>query len=418
MITRTYKVKLRPAKRAHERLDEVLRDNCRLYNAALEHRRWAWKMGQTSISLYDQSRELTQVRADDQAFGDVHRTIQVGTLRRLDKAFDAFFRRVKSGDAPGFPRFRSSRRFRSLTIDNNVQARGMLKLRDGGKGFLRIKGLPRLPFRCRRELPETEHLAEIRIVRTPRRVEAHLVYRMQTEVPQPPANPQNGVGLDMGIHEQVTTSNGRTWPGYVKNTRRLKRLQRRVSRAKRGSNGRRKKVLALAREADRLTAQRQGWAHELSATLVNGGHDLIAAEALQIKDMLERRSDELPRQVEARINRGINQQAWGDLLQKIEYKAESAGIRFEGVDPAYTTQDCSRCGTRVPKAIGTEVHHCASCGLKIGRRVNAALNVLRLGLAQAAGGNLAGAQEARLSTAPDGAGLRRKPRSPGQPDIA
>ena len=396
-VTRTYTAKVYPAKRGHQALDEALAAQCRLYNAALEHRRWAYKMGQVSITYAQQSRELTQIRADDPEMEGLHRTIQVGTLRRVDRAFQAFFRRVQQGQAPGFPRFKSSRRWRTLVCDNNVQARSMVKLGDNGRGWIRIKGLPRFEFRSNRELPPIANLAELRIIRKPRRVEAQFVFHIDVDAPEPPAGPNAPIGLDLGVHNQVTMSDGTFEPGYRRDRRRAKRLQRRVSRAVKGSNNRRKKVASLAREHDRLAARRRGWTHELSASIVGKrGYDFIAAENLSIQQMMSERSEELPREVEARVNQGIGDQAWADLLSKIQYKAESAGIGFVQVDPKNTTAACSGCGVLVPKSIGALVHDCPQCGLRLDRRANSARNVLRLGLAQAAGGKLPGAEAARL----------------------
>jgi putative transposase len=407
-ITRTYKVKLHLSRSAHQRLEGELRSQGRLYNAALEHRRWAYKMGGHSITYAQQSRELTQVRADDPEMAAVHRTIQVATLRRIDRAFQGFFRRVRNGERPGFPRFKPASRFRTLVCDNNIQARSMVKIREGGKGVVRIKGLAAMHFKSDRVLPPISNLMELRITRTPRRVEAHLVFTTQTEVPLPPAEPTRAIGLDMGVHSQVTYSDGRQILGYGRRRYRIKRLQRRVSRAQRGSNRRRKKVAALAKEHDRETARRKGWTHELSADIVKN-HDFIAAEHLSIGRMLEERTQELPREVEKRVNEGIADQAWGDLLAKIAYKAESAGVRFVQVDPRNTTVACSGCGTMAPKAISERLHRCPHCRLVLVKGHNSAINVLRLGLAQAAGGSHPGTQGGRLSTAPVGAGLRRKP---------
>ena len=403
-ITRTYRVKLYPSKAAHQRLDEELRAQARLYNAALENRRWAYKMGGHTITLGQQSRELTQIRADDPEYGAVHRTIQVGTLRRLDKAFQAFFRRVRNGDRPGFPRFKPAFRFRTLVCDNNVQVRSMVKIGEGGKGVVRVKGMLPMRFKTNRPLPPIGNLVELRVTRTPRRVEAHLVFTTQAEVPTALAEPVRPVGLDLGVHSQVTFSDGRAVPGYQRRRQSIKRLQRRVSRAKKGSNSRGKKVSALAKEHDRESARRKGWTHELSAAIVKD-HDFVAAEALSIQRMVQERNEALPREVEKRVNQGIADQAWGDLLEKIAYKAESAGVGFAQVDPKNTTIACSGCGAMVPKAIGERTHRCPHCRLVMAKGWNSAINVLRLGLAQAAGGKVAGVQGGRLPTEPGGAGL-------------
>ena len=419
-LTRTYTETLRLTRKGHERLNEVLRDQCRLYNAALEHRRWAWKMAGDTVTLAAQSRELTAVRGDDPEAAAVHRTIQIGTLRRLDRAYQAFFRRVKAGDKPGFPRFKSSRRFRTLVCDNNVQVRHMVKIDDRGKGWIRVKGLCPMGFRAHRELPPISDLVELRICRTPRRVVAHLVFTSNVEVPVPTEAPERPVGIDLGVRSQVAFSDGQVVPGRREDRRRVRRLQRRVSRANRGSHSRRKKVATLAKEKQRQAEARKGWSHELSANIVSR-YDFIALEDLTVKNMVRSAKgtvEEPGRNVRAKagLNRSIHEQAWGDLAGKLGYKAESAGVPLVQVDPRNTSQECSGCGVLVPKALSVRTHQCSHCGLTLDRDVNAARNVLRRGLmVHAAGGKPAGAQVARESTETIGAGLRRIPlrRIPG-----
>ena len=400
-MIRTYKVKLYPSRKAHQRLDEVLRAQCRLYNAALEHRRWAWKMAGETISFVNQSKELTAVRADDADAAAIHRTIQVGTLRRLDRAYQAFFRRVKAGEKPGFPRFKSSRRFRTLVCDNNVQARHMVKVNNLGKGWIRIKGLRPMLFRTKRELPPISDLVELRVCRTPRRVVAHLVFTSEIEVPAPPRSPERPVGIDLGVRSHVAMSDGTIVPGRREDRRRVRRLQRKVARAKRGSNSRRKKVATLAREKQRQAEARKGFTHELSAEIVRR-YDFIAVEDLTIRNLVRsaRGTVENPgRNVSAKsgLNRSISEQAWGDLVSKVAYKAESAGVLVVEVDPRNTSQVCSGCGELVPKALRVRTHDCPYCGLILDRDVNAARNVLRRGLlAHVTGGKPAGAQVARF----------------------
>ena len=319
--------------------------------------------------------------------------------------------RVRAGERSGFPRFKPVSRFRTLTCDNNAQARQMVKIESGGKGTIRVKGLPTLKFQASRELPPAGHLAEFRITRTPKRVEAQFVFRMEVDVPAPSDPPVRPVGLNVGVRLQVASHDGDLIvEGRREDTRRAKRLQRKVSRGQRGSNSRRKKVRSLAKEIQYQAERRKGESHELSARLVKR-HDFIAVEDLNIQRMTAsaRGTQESPGEnvaLKAGLNRAILDQAWGDLIAKIQYKAESAGVGFVKVDPAYTTQDCSLCGLRVPKLLGARYHRCPQCRVRLLRAVNAARNVLRLGLASAAGGKLAGAQEGSLLTEADGPGLR------------
>ena len=153
--------------------------HCTLYNAALANRRDAWRMRKKNIFFRNQSKELTLVRADDPAWSGQHRRLAVGTLRRVDRAFQAFFRRVRNGEAPGFPRFKPLSRFRTLEVDG-VEP-GMLRYNlDRGKVFLHLKGLPRLEMRTKgRPIPPKEDLTTIRVTRTGRRCTVSLGYRVE-----------------------------------------------------------------------------------------------------------------------------------------------------------------------------------------------------------------------------------------------
>ena len=149
-LMRTFRTRAYLSKAGHQRLDEILAEQCLLYNAALEERSTAWKGHKIAISLYDQGKSLTQVRGDfPDIEGAVDRRIQVGTPKRLDKAYAAFFRRVKSGDTPGHPRFKSRRRWKTLDLYSGA-SRYVRYDADKYKGVVRIKGLPgfvqKLPF--------------------------------------------------------------------------------------------------------------------------------------------------------------------------------------------------------------------------------------------------------------------------------
>ena len=271
-----------------------------------------------------------------------------------------------------------------------------------------------MEFRCKRELPPIDNLVELRVIKSARRVEAQLVFTTEAEDPEPVRHPERPVGVDVGINAVVALSDGSMVPGRNEDWRRTRRLQRRVSRAKKGGHNRRKRVTALAKHRQRQGEARKGWAHEISAGLVKR-YDFIAVEDLGIKNMVRSASGTVEDpgsnvKAKAGLNRSIQEQAWGDLIAKIAYKAASAGVRLVAVDPRNTCQACSGCGALVPKALSVRVHHCPDCGLTLDRDVNAARNILRRGLeAHAAGGNHTGVQVGCLSTAPVGAGLHRNP---------
>ena len=135
----------------HRRLDEAFRECARLYNAALEHWQTAWKHGH-SVSLYEQCRELTAIRHDDAYWGGVGVQVGRGVLRRLDRARQAFYRRCKAGEKPGYPRFRSSRRWKTIEIAQPIAS---MVTNKRGKWVVKVKGLPILVIKPRRDLPDS-----------------------------------------------------------------------------------------------------------------------------------------------------------------------------------------------------------------------------------------------------------------------
>ena len=192
---RTYQVRVQLTRDGHRRLDERLRAHCRLYNAALQERRDAWRMVRRSINYAAQSRELTLVRQDDSEWAGEHRRLAVATLKRVDLAFAAFFRRVKAGETPGFPRFKSWRRYR--TLDIYAGADHFLQVNDAGtRATIRIKGLLTMRLQLHRQLPDGQPLT-IRITRKPRRVVVSLVYHHENPEPVAVA-PEHPVGIDAG----------------------------------------------------------------------------------------------------------------------------------------------------------------------------------------------------------------------------
>ena len=224
----------------------------------------------------------------------------------------------------------------------------------------------------------------IRITRTPRRVVASLVYsRVDPEKTDTP--PERPVGIDAGVAKRITLSDGRYVDRREVDRRKLRRLQRRVARTKRGSAGRRKKVATLAREWQRISERNRGDEHQISATIVHN-YDFIAVEDLQIGNMVRSAAgtvNEPGRNVAAKsgLNRAILDQSWGRLYDKVEYQAARAGIRFVRVPPHNTSRACSACGAIDAASRRSQaVFRCTSCGHAVNADVNAATIILRRGL--------------------------------------
>ena len=380
-LRRTYRCRVSMTAAAHNQLDSLFRDCAALYNAALEERTDCYRKTGRTITYYDQCKSLTEIRRDLDGFSDLSLQVQRGVLARLDRAFQAFFARVKHGDKPGFPRFRSARRWHSIELAEVSPT--MVRSRDGCV-TLTVKGLPAFRLLPTRELPPPADLAALRIIRYARRTEVHLTFAVPAAEPKKIENP---VGIDMGIAARITFSDGTAIDRRFTCPKRVRRLQRAVSRSRKGSHQRRKRASALRREHERQAEANRQHLHRISSDLCHR-YDGFAVEDLQIQNMTRRARD---KGVAAKsgLNKAIVEQSWAMAVRLLADKAESAGLRVERVAPHGTSQGCSGCGAVVPKSLRVRVHRCPDCGLVLDRDVNAARNILlRSGLTRA--GNSAG----------------------------
>ena len=369
-MIRSYKCRAKISRSGHEELSRVFQLCADLYNACLEERIDCYRKTGKGRTYYDQCKALTEVRADDPEYRNISVQVFRGAVGRIDKAFQSFFRRLKNKEKAGFPRFRKGKRWH--TIEINDQCRRMLK-RQGDKLVLKINGLPRIEVKPSRELPPDTMLKAIRITRKPVRTEVALSYDLPSvETVKEITNP---VGIDVGISKRLTMSNGQMVEKREIDRRKIIRLQRSVSRKKKGSNNRRKAVVLLAKEWQRLTDEERNYLHRLTAEIVKM-YDFIAVEKLKTKNMLRN----------GNLARSISEQTWGKCMTLLGEKAESAGVKMVHVDPKGTSQECSSCGATVKKSLSVRTHKC-DCGLEIDRDMNAALNILHRGVS-IAGGNV------------------------------
>jgi len=344
-----------------DKLDNLLRLARQLYNAALQQRRDAWKYQHKSLNYYDQANQLKEVRNEIPEFAQLNFSATQDMLRRLDKSFKAFFRRVKSGDKAGFPRFKGRNRFDSITFPTYGDG---IKIK-GGRLYVQNVGL--LKIKIHRVLE-----GEINTVTIKRECgKWYVVFSNTVEIKPLPVSDRT-VGIDVGLESFAVTSDGE----YIENPRYLREAevvlrvaQRSVSRKKKGSNNRRKAVRLLAKKHLRVKRQRADFAHKVADNLVKN-YGRIAVEDLRIKNMVRNHH----------LARSISDAGWGQFLSILAYKAEYAGREFVQVNPNGTSQICSGCGATVKKSLSTRVHNCPACGLSLNRDFNAALNIKRLGL--------------------------------------
>jgi putative transposase len=355
-VNRSYQFRAYPTAEQAAALDTQLSEACRLFNAAIQERRDAWRMARKSLGLFDQCRQLKDIRAA----GDVgipNFSTAVGVLKRVDRAFAAFFRRVKAGERPGYPRFRSFRRYDSITFSIGNGA----SLKPAG---VRAHGVGIIPFKRHRP-----------IVGTPKQVTFKrdagrwfVVVTVDCE-PEPMPKLDSEIGVDVGLASFATLSDGTEIenPRHERIAARSVRVARRtVARRQRGSSRHQKAAQRLQRALGKVRRQRADFHHKVSRALVNA-HGLIAVEDLNIKGLAR-----------TRMARSVHDAGWASFITKLAYKAESAGRVLVKVNPAGTSQTCP-CGQAVPKTLSKRRHDCPSCGLSTSRDHAAALTILGLG---------------------------------------
>lgn len=315
------------------------------------------------MTKFAQMRLLTKLRAEQQAWRDLSLQVSRGVLARLDRAFRAFFRRLRAGEKPGFPRFQGRGRFQCIELAE--VAPGMVKA-----NRIRVKGLPVIRIRPSRPLPDSRQLKGLRLVMHQRTLSVDLVYAEQAN---PLPQTSVAVGIDMGVNERMTLSDGSSVERRVVDRKRERRLQRVISRRKKGSKGRGKAVAAFAREKRRNAVRNRNACHRLTTELVRR-YGFIAIEGLQIGSMTSFGGGH-----KRGLNREVLAQTWGVLRYQLTYKAEWAGRQLVEVNPAYTSRTCAECGevNRQPRTY--RIFKCSSCGHVQDRDINAAQNILARG---------------------------------------
>ena len=364
----TYKYRLFPTSSQRTSLEQTL-ETCRwLYNKTLETRKNAWEQEQKSMGRYDTINLILQWKTEKPALNNVYSQVLQDVCTRVDLAFKAFFRRVKSGDKEsGYPRFKAYGRYDSFTFPQTG-----FKL-TGDK--LTISKIGNVEIKLHRPICATGKTLTIQ-----RDAVGNFYACFSCECASKPLEPTDqSVGIDLGLTTFAYFSDGnqierRRW--MKKDAADIARLQRNKERFAKGSPERRKVIKALCHAYDRVANRRRDFAHQESRKLVNQ-YQFIAFEDLDIQAMQSRPVGTRFKS----ITRGIADVAWGQFVQFTTYKAADAGRVVVRVNPRGTTQMCSGCHAIVPKDLRVRIHDCPHCALVLNRDHNAALNILARGLA-------------------------------------
>lgn len=358
-MNKSFKYRIYPTKEQIFILESQLKGACELYNAALEERMGAWKKAKKSIRLYEQCKHLKYLRAEGLlSLPNSHCSQNV--LHRLDKAFKAFFNRVERGEKPGYPRFKTARRYDSITFPRYGAG---CKLLDK---HIYIQGVGNVKIKLHRSVE-----GEIKNVSVKREVGKWFVFLAVEYFPEALPNSTLETGIDVGLTTFAAMSDGSEIdnPRFYEESQIKLRVASRIiaRRPNKKSNRRRKAVQTVSLLHEKIRNQRSDFHHKISRMLVNK-YGTIVVEDLNIVGLSR-----------GFLAKFVSDAGWGLFLNKLAYKAESAGREFIKVDPRGTSQTCT-CGNKVPKKLSKRQHLCLECGLSQGRDHTSAQVILQRGV--------------------------------------
>lgn len=359
---KTYKFRIYPNKPQQKQMERSLEICRQVYNRTLAERKTAYDERGVTLSKYTLNKLLPEWKKENPEYKEVFSQTLQEVQERVDLAFKHFFRRVRNGEKPGYPRFKGKGWYDSFTYPQMG-----FKLEDN---ILYLSKIGNVRVKVHREIE-----GDIKRIIVRRSACKKWYVSITTEcedIEIPERDMEQVVGIDMGLSSFVTLSNGTAIPNprfFRLEEKELAKAQRKLSKAAKGSPERKKAIRVVQRVHERIANKRYDFIHQLSRQLVDD-YSFIAFEDLNIKNMLKNHC----------LAKSISDAAWNMLISATKYKAESAGSLVALVNPANTSKMCSRCGLLVEKTLADRTHKCNSCGLVLDRDHNAAINILRLGL--------------------------------------
>jgi putative transposase len=358
--------KLKGKAEQYQVIDEMIRTAQFVRNKTLRY--WMDNQGIKLVDLYKQCAVMAK---EFEWAGKLNSMARQASAERAIFAIQRFFAncKAKQPGKKGYPQFK--KHTRSVEYKTSGWAlsadKRCLTLKDGfAAGKFKLIGSRELHFYAPNEIKR------IRIVR---RTDGYYAqFCINVERKEELVLTGKAIGIDVGLNHFYTDSDGETVanPRYLrKSEKALKRLQRRVSRKKKGSGNRKKAINKLGRKHLKVTRQRKDFAIKTALCAVKS-NDFVAYEELQVKNMVKNH----------KLAKSISDAAWSQFAQWLEYFGKVYGKTVIAVNPQYTSQQCSNCGNLVKKTLSTRTHIC-NCGTTLDRDHNAGINIVRKGLKQA-----------------------------------
>jgi putative transposase len=372
----SYQYKLKPSKEQSEKIDKTLEMLRCQYNFLLAERFDWYEMNRCPIdrcplichipelkdkpNYYSQKASLVQLKVDRPWYKNIHSQVLQEVPKRVEKTFDRWLSGDVNGKKSGRPRFKGKGQYKTFTY-------AQFKQHHFANNKITLSNIGGVKVIVHRPIPDGFKIKTASI--TKKADGYYVTFSLEdSTVPEikPDINPESITGIDMGLKEFLTTADGETVAipqHYRKAQKRLRVIQKRVSRRKKGSNRRQKAVKQLGRQHKKVTDKRKDF-HFKTANNLLKKYDVIAHEDLNIKGLSK-----------SRLSKSVHDAGWGNFLSILTNKAENAGLLVIPVNPKNTSQDCSNCGVKVPKKLHERWHDCPNCGCSLDRDHNAAINI-------------------------------------------
>lgn len=353
--------RLYPTKQQRKALEATL-EECRwLYNNTLAYRKDAWEQEQRNASYYESKARIPLLKTERPSLKSVHSQVLQNVTERVELAFQAFFRRCKAGETPGSPRFKGKGRYDSFTYPQS----GFCLTHDNRVCLSKIGSIKLVYHRPIKGKVKTL------TIRHSSTGKWYACFSVECEPERLPDNPSQA-GIDVGLKTFATLSNGTQIENprfFRKEEAALAKVQRNHSQLAKGTPERRKHRKAVARVHERIRFRRDNFTHQQSRKIVNS-YGVICIEDLHVNRMTHNHC----------LGKSIADASWSEFFTQLSCKAEEAGRQFVKVNPAYTSQTCSKCGHRQKMPLSERIFDCPCCHVHLDRDLNASLNILRLGL--------------------------------------
>lgn len=359
MVLKAFVYRLYPTPAQETALDGVLTVCREVYNSMVNWRKHDFEVSGKSPNYYEQKKALPIWKQTHPELRKIHSQTLQDVVKRVDLAFQAFFRRVKAGETAGYPRRKGIGQYDSFTFTQGGYSVGTENL-----CLFKIGAVKAVFHRPLRGGVKTLTIRK-------RSGKWFACFACEVAAESLPESDE-AIGVDVGLSHFATLSDGSTLENprfFRKEERALAKAQRKLSKQKRGSWARRKAHKVVSRIHERIRNRRHNFVHQFARRLVNH-YKIIAVENLNVQGMVKNHC----------LSKSIFDASWSLFRSVLTQKAESATRQLVSVEPAYTSQDCSTCGFRVRKKLSERIHSCPNCGLVLDRDHNAALNIISLGL--------------------------------------